>query len=110
MQLLTPSQALMRVKMQLPTECSSTSFESPYICDNIRDLWRQGKITDATKEILVRHISTILEGEFSLREWLISKGHATREDIKNDLGGAMLQYTRQNWLNDMTFYFKSKGM
>jgi hypothetical protein len=110
MQLLTPSQALMRVKMQLPMECSNESLESPYICDNIRSLWRQGKITDDTKEKLVQHISTILEGEFSLREWLVSKGHATREDIKNDLGGIMLQYTRQNWLNDMMFYFKAKGM
>jgi hypothetical protein len=110
---LKPSQALLRVKGMLPTEFNYESKNSPYICDNIAELKRQGKIDDATKDILSTHINTLLDGRFSLNSWLTINGKITPEQLKEDLdnnGGAMVQYTRQNWLNDMHFYFKSKGM
>jgi len=110
---LKPSQVLMRVKGMLPTEYTSQDDNSPYICDNIQELWRQGKMTDETKNMLRGHIRVILDDAFSLKEWLIGNGHVTREQMLDDLNnhnGAMLQYTRQNWLNDMMFHFKSKGM
>lgn len=115
--LLKPSQVLMRVKSMLPTEYThdftSQGHISPYICDNIQELWRQGKMTDETKDMLREHIRVILDDAFSLKEWLIGNGHVTFEQMNTDLhenNGEMLQYTRQNWLNDMMFYFKSKGM
>ena len=110
---LKPSQALLRVKAMLPTEFNYESENSPYICDNIQELWRQGKMTDETKNMLRGHIRVILDDAFSLKEWLVGNGHITREEMNTDLhenNGQMLQYTRQNWLNDMHFYFKSKGM
>jgi hypothetical protein len=111
--LLKPSQALLRVKSMLPTEFTYESENSPYICDNIAELARQGKITDETKDMLRGHINTLLDNRYSLSGWLTDNGHITREQMLDDLNnhnGTMLQYTRQNWLNDMHFYFKSKGM
>ena len=110
---LKPSQVLMRVKGMLPTEYTCEGDNSPYICDNIRELWRQNKMTDETHDMLRGHIRVILDDAFSLKEWLVGNGHVTHEEMNTDLhenNGTMLQYTRQNWLNDMHFYFKSKGM
>lgn len=111
--LLKPSQVLMRVKSMLPTEFTSQSDNSPYICDNIQELWRQGKMTDETRDMLRGHIRVILDDAFSLKEWLIGNGHITFEQMNADLhenNGTMLQYTRQIWLDDMIMHFKSKGM
>lgn len=110
---LKPSQALIRVKSMLPTVYTSEDGNSPYICDNIRELWRLNKIDEATKDMLTAHISHILGGAFCLKDWLIKNKHITQEQWAIDLqdnNGSMLQYTRQNWLNDMMFHFKSKGM
>lgn len=110
---LKPSQALLRVKAMLPTEFNYESENSPYICDNITELERQGKIDENTKDLLRNHINTLLGNRFSLSSWLTENGHITPEQLNEDIhnnNGEMLQYTRQNWLNDMHFYFKSKGM
>lgn len=110
---LKPSQALLRVKAMLPTTVCEDEGASPYICDNIQTLYRQGKIDETTKDLLRNHISTLLENRFSLGSWLTANGHITSEQLAEDLennNGEMLQYTRQNWLNDMHFHFKSKGM
>ena len=110
---LKPSQALMRVKAMLPTEFNYESKNSPYICDNIAELKRQGKIDEETKDIISSHINNLLDGRFSLNSWLTVNGHITPEQLNEDLhknNGTMVQYTRQNWLNDMMFHFKSKGM
>jgi hypothetical protein len=113
---LKPSQALLRVKSMLPTTVEDydiDSDESPYICDNIQELYRKGKIDVETKDLLHNHIKTLLDDRFSLSSWLTGNGYITPEQLAEDLknnNGEMLQYTRQNWLNDMHFYFKSKGM
>lgn len=107
---MKPSQALICVKSMLPT----TRWEdnSPYICDNITELFIMEKITKETEELLKDHICTLLEGRFSLANWLVDNKHITKEELEDDAcaGGELLQYTRQNWLNDMHFYFKAKGM
>lgn len=111
---LKPSQALLRVKAMLPTTFEEGDDDnSPYICDNIQELYHKGKIDVETKDLLRNHISTLLDNRFSLSSWLTANGHITPEQLNDDLhnnNGEMLQYTRQNWLNDMHFYFKSKGM
>jgi len=111
--LLKPSQALMRVKSMLPMTYETESDNSPYICDNIRELHLRGKITEETRNQLTGHIRVLLDDAFCLKSWLLGNKHITYEQLKDDLennDGLMLQYTRQNWLNDMVFYFQSKGM
>ena len=110
---LKPSEALIRVKGMLPTVFNYETDNSPYICDNIAKLLHNGKIDGETRDTISSHINTLLDGRFSLNSWLTTTGKITPEQLKEDLdnnGGRMLQYTRQNWLNDMVFHFKSKGM
>ena len=109
--LLKPSQALLRVKSILPSTVNEEA--SPYICDNVDKLYHRGKIDAETRHIICEHINTLLDTRFSLGSWLIADGRITSEQLLEDIhknNGTMLQYTRQNWLNDMHFYFKSKGM
>lgn len=109
--LLKPSQALLQVKSMLPLTVNGEA--SPYICDNVDKLYNRGKIDADTRHIICNHINILLDKRFSLGSWLINDGRITYEQLSEDINkndGAMLQYTRQNWLNDMHFYFKSKGM
>lgn len=109
-ELLKPSQALMLVKGMLPMTYDSDLDNSPYICDNVRELLFRGKITELTHSQITAHIRVLLDDAFCLKSWLLGNKHITYEQLKDDHDGMMLQYTRQNWLNDMVFYFKSKGM
>jgi hypothetical protein len=112
-ELLKPSQALMLVKGMLPMTYDNDLDNSPYICDNIRELHLRGKISELTRSLLTAHIRVLLDDAFCLKSWLLGNKHITYEQLKDDLeknDGMMLQYTRQNWLNDMVFYFQSKGM
>lgn len=110
---LTHSQVLERVKKMLPDGYTTDSEDnSPYICDNIQELSRQGYMTDETRDGLKRHISGLLEGRFCLKDWLYMKRIASTEDFKSDHANswAKLQQTRKLWLEDMIMHFKSKGM
>lgn len=110
---LKPSQVLQRVKKVLPEGYTTPAEDkSPYICDNITELWREGYMTDQTKDTVKAHISLILNGAFCLKDWLIRTGKATTEEFRQDYDNSWrkLQTTRQLWLDDMIVHFKSKGM
>jgi hypothetical protein len=111
--ILKPSQVLQRVKKVLPKGYTTHAEDnSPYICDNIQDLWRQGYMTDETKDAVKAHISRLLNGNFCLKDWLLRTGKATAEEFRQDYDNSWrkLQTTRQLWLDDMIVHFKSKGM
>jgi hypothetical protein len=110
---LKPSQVLQRVKKVLPNGYTIHAEDnSPYICDNIQDLWRQGYMTDETKDTVKSHISRLLNGSFCLKDWLVRNGKVKTEDFRKDYDNSWrkLQFTRQLWLDDMIVHFKSKGM
>jgi hypothetical protein len=110
---LKPSQALKRVKKRLPDNYKTdASGNSPYICDNIKDLWQQGEINDETKNTISSHINTLLDGKFCLKSWLVAEGKVSYEELQKDYNQTWikLQLTRQLWLDDMILHFKSKGM
>lgn len=84
---LKPSEALLRVKSMLPTTVEDygiDSDKSPYICDNIQELYRKGKIDVETKDLLRNHINTLLDNRFSLSSWLTANGHITSEQLNDD--------------------------
>lgn len=110
---LKASQVLQRVKKALPDGYTTHADDnSPYICDNIMSLWRQGYMTDETQKDLKTHINLLLNGNFCLKDWLIRTGKVSTEEFRNDYDGSWrkLQVTRQLWLDDMIVHFKSKGM
>jgi hypothetical protein len=109
--ILKPSQVLQRVKKVLPNGYNADD-NSPYICDNVTELWRQGYMTEETKDIVKAHISRLLNGNFCLKDWLLRTGKATAEEFRQDYDNSWrkLQTTRQLWLDDMIVHFKSKGM
>lgn len=110
---LKASQVLKRVKRMLPNGYTTHAEDnSPYICDNVRDLWRQGLIEDKTEQAIRTHIQSLLGGKFCLKDWLLWTGEATAEEFRQDYHNSWkkLQVTRQLWLDDMIKHFKSKGM
>ena len=84
---------LEQVKRELPNKGGSTA-RSPYICDNIRESTGY-KFEGPSKELLI-WISELLDGTFSLREWL-----RQTHDIECPEYSIKLQKTRQAWLNWM---------
>lgn len=84
---------LERVKRELPNKGGFTT-RSPYICDNIRKI-TEYKVEGPGAE-LRSWIRGLLDGAFSLREWLRqTRGIECPEYAIN------LQKTRQAWLNWM---------
>ena len=113
---LKPSEVLQRVKESLPSgyipEEDDNDDNSPYICDNIMQLWREGYLTDETKVVLKNHISNLLEGRFCLKDWLYMKRITSPAEFQADYYESCnkLQQTRQLWLDDMIKHFQAKGM
>ena len=111
--ILKPSEVLQRVKDVLPDGYKTYSDDnSPYICDNVQELWRQGHMTDDTRMAIKTHINCLLNGNFCLKDWLLRTGKATAEEFRQDYDNSWrkLQVTRQLWLDDMILHFQSKGM
>lgn len=93
-------------------------YVSTYICDNVR---ARGNKTPAATKTAVRicdHIDTLLDGAFSLREWLVINGHAPSKDTSWSSTGtcyigfidqAKLHATRIAWLADLINHFETRG-
>ena len=90
---------------------------SPYICDVVRDLCYKKKLnTQATAERICDHIEELLEGHFSLREWLVGNGHvegARLDPMKTCYHGPIdsdkLQRTRIAWLDHLISHYETQG-
>jgi hypothetical protein len=83
---------------------------SEYICDCIRAIERDIDSTEGTvnKCRAIRiYISILIEDEFSLEDWIVSKGYATVFEIHDN--PQKMQQTRYNMLNDLIAYYESKG-
>jgi len=75
--ILKPSQVLQRVKKMLPKGYTNHAEDnSPYICDNIQDLWRKGYLTDETRHTIKTHIRCLLNYNFCLKDCLLRTGKA----------------------------------
>lgn len=84
---------LERVKRELPAKGGETT-RSPYICDNIREI-TEYKFEGPGEELRM-WIRELLDGAFSLREWL-----GLVHGIKCPEYSIELQKTRQAWLDWM---------
>lgn len=102
------------VKDHLPTYVKDVDEEdgpSPYICDHVKEVGRSfyngnsaGVV--AAGEICAK-ISELIEGEFSLRDWIVKKGYATVYEIHDD--PQKMQQTRLNFIDDLIKFYKQKG-
>ena len=102
------SEALKRVKERM---LDDSQYTSRYICDN---LWCVALPT--TRRRVERHINKLLDGHFSLHEWLHERGHLPNAQVYpsgcvsiSDFDKAKMQRTRMLWIDDMIKHFKSKG-
>lgn len=105
------STALKRTKAYM-LQGSDTVYRSRFICDNVEKVAPR-----ATARRITDHIDDLLEGHFSLHEWLIDKGHVNAKlhdytnvmDINAPYDEKKMQHTRMLWIDDMIKHFKAKG-
>lgn len=106
------SDILEMVKDRLPTYVKDVDEEddpSPYICDHVKEVGRNFGNSEgitAAGEICAK-ISELIEGEFSLRDWIFKKGYATVYEIYDD--PQKMQQTRLNFIDDLIKFYKQKG-
>lgn len=105
------STALKRVKTYM-LQGSDDVFRSRFICDNVDKV-----VPPKTADRITAHITNLLDGHFSLHEWLIANGHLNAKlypntnvmDINGDYDEKKMQHTRMLWIDDMIAHFKAKG-
>lgn len=104
------SQALKLAKERM---LSTSNCGSRFICDNVDYVTSKH---ERTGNRIRKHINKLLDGNFSLHEWLYLRGHL--EGAQLNMGGlvtftsfdnAKMQRTRMLWIDDMIAYFKAKG-
>lgn len=107
------SRVFSMAKANLPFNGSARSV---YICDTIGTLVREGLIHNFDGDRAKRHISVLLEGRFSLADWLHEKGFMSDEDFEslNTMGRLSpllkkLQATRHAWLEHLIAHYRAIG-
>jgi hypothetical protein len=106
------SQILELVKDRLPMYVKDVDEEddpSPYICDHVKEVGRNFGNSEgiaAAGEICAK-IAELIEGEFSLRDWIVKKGYATVYETYDD--EQKMQRTRLNFIDDLIKFYKQKG-
>lgn len=93
-------------------------YVSVYICDNVRARGSKTPKAYAAAERVCTHITILLGGLFSLREWLVVHGHVEDADPWNHkkhrnyhgrIDTDKLQATRIAWLGDLINHFETQG-
>lgn len=93
-------------------------YVSTFICDNVRARGSKTPAATETAERICDHIDTLLDGAFSLREWLVINGHAPELeewDHKKEscyhgpIDEAKLFNTRIAWLADLISHYETQG-
>jgi hypothetical protein len=78
-------------------------IEKRFICYAVKTVCYDNPLLYEKQQIILEHITTLLEGHYVFEQWLRSRG------IKKPDNNPKLMKTRQRWVNDMIKYFKSKG-
>jgi hypothetical protein len=108
------SDILKIVKERLPMYIKDVDEDddpSPYICDHVKDVGRSfyngSSASIAAAGEICAKISELIEGEFSLQDWIAEKGYATMHEIYDN--PRKMQQTRLNFIDDLIKYYKQKG-
>ena len=97
---------LAKEKMPMTFTGRHNNAISPYICDQIGEVCNEHGLYGQERQIKNK-IAELIGHNFSLSDWLIAKGHATQNDIRND--PKKMQQTRLNFMDDLIKYYKQIG-
>lgn len=102
------SKILELVKNSLPDsfEGKRGNRVSPYICDHVIEVGYDNNSIEKARKIKSK-INDLLNEEFSLADWIISKGYATSDEIYSN--PKKMQQTRQNFIDDLIKFYKQQG-